>query len=85
MRTGEPTGGLLAQGVPILKVLDGSPASVAGLRSGDVLCTIDDRWITSVADVYHAAAKIPPGRKISVLCKRDGKEVTVLITPSEGI
>ena len=44
--------------MPILKVLDGSPASRAGLTAGDVLCTIDGRWITSIADVYHAAAKV---------------------------
>jgi hypothetical protein len=85
MQLGEPAGGLDMQGVPIAKVLDGSPANIAGLRSGDVLCTIDDRWITSVADVYHAAAKVPSGRKITVLFKRDGKEMTLSITPSEGI
>ena len=67
------------------RVLDGSPASVAGLKAGDVLCTIDGRWITSIADVYHAAAKVPPSRKITVLFKRDGKEMTLSITPSEGI
>ena len=61
LRLGEPTGGLDTHGVPIVTILDGSPASVAGLRSGDVLCTIDDRWITSIADVYQAAAKVTAG------------------------
>ena len=85
LRLGEPKGGLDTLGVPIVTILDGSPASVAGLRSGDVLCTIDNRWITSIADVYQAAAKAPPGRKITVLFQRDGKEMTLSITPSEGI
>ena len=84
LRVGEAAHGLDSQGVPIVKVLDGSPASTAGLKSGDLLCTVDGRWITSIADVYHAAAKVTPGRKINVLINRDGKELTLSITPSDG-
>ena len=85
LRLGTAVGGLESQGVPIDKVLGGSPASLAGLKVGDVLCTIDGRWITSIADVYHAAAKVIPGRKIPILIKRDGKELTLSITPADGI
>ena len=84
LRVGEAAHGLDSQGVPIVKVLDGSPASVAGLKSGDLLCTVDGRWITSIADVYHAAAKVTPGRKIDVVINRDGKELTLSVTPSDG-
>jgi hypothetical protein len=73
------------QGVPIDKILEGSPASDAGLKSGDLICTVDGRWITSIADLYHAAAKVPPGRKITVNVSRDGKELSLSITPSDGI
>ena len=61
LRPGAPAGGLDSTGVPILKVLDGSPASRAGLGAGDVLVTIDGRWITSIPDLYDAAAKVAPG------------------------
>ena len=54
------------QGVAIQKILGGSPAGEAGLKAGDVLSTIDGRWITSIADVYHAAAKVTPGREVTV-------------------
>ena len=84
LRVGEAAHGLDSQGVPIVKVLDGSPASSAGLKSGDLLCTVDGRWITSIEDVYHAAAKVTPGRKIDVLINRDGKELTLSITPADG-
>jgi hypothetical protein len=85
LRVGEPSNGLSSQGVPIVKIFDRSPASIAGLKSGDLLCTVDGRWITSIADVYHAAAKVAPGHKIDVLINRDGKEMTLSITPSDGI
>jgi hypothetical protein len=85
LQVGQKTVRLDSQGVPIVKVLDGSPAGMAGLKPGDLLCTIDGRWITSIEDVYHAAAKVKPGRKIDVLINRDGKEQMLSITPSDGI
>jgi hypothetical protein len=84
LQVGEAAHGLDSKGVPIVKVLDGSPASSAGLKSGDVLCTVDGRWITSIEDVYHAAAKVAPGRTINVLINRDDKELTLSLTPSDG-
>jgi membrane-associated protease RseP (regulator of RpoE activity) len=85
LQVGEPTLGLNSQGAPIVRVLEGSPASTAGLKPGDVLCTVDGRWIASIADVYHAAAKVAPGQKIEVLIIRAGKELTLSITPADGI
>jgi PDZ domain/Aspartyl protease len=74
-----------AQGVAIKQVLEGSPAYRAGLKAGDVLGTIDGRWITSRADVYHAAAKAAPGAVVAVVISRDGKELTVRLKPADGI
>jgi PDZ domain/Aspartyl protease len=85
LQIGVTTARLTSQGVPIVKVLDGSPADMAGLKSGDLLCTVDGRWITSIEDVYHAAGKVKPSHKIDVLITRDGKEQTLSITPSDGI
>jgi hypothetical protein len=73
------------QGVAILKILGKSPAGEAGLMAGDVLSTIDGRWITSIADVYHAAANVTPGREVTTVIKRDGKELTLTIKPADGI
>jgi membrane-associated protease RseP (regulator of RpoE activity) len=84
LRPGAPIAGLDSTGVPILKVLDGSPASRAGLIAGDLLVTVDGRWITSIADVYDAAAKVAPGSEVAIVVSRDGKEVTLSITPSDG-
>jgi membrane-associated protease RseP (regulator of RpoE activity) len=82
---GTPEGGLTSAGVPIKKVLEDSPAARAGLKEGDVLTTIDGRWTTSIADVHAAAAAVEPGKPVSVIVLRDGKELTVVVTPREGI
>lgn len=85
LSVGEPTGGLETKGIPVLKVLSGSPAEAAGLRLGDLITTVDGRWTVSVADAYTAAAAVPAGRSVTILILRDGKEETLKLVPREGI
>jgi hypothetical protein len=84
MRLGKTVGGLDEPGVLITKVLAGSPAERAGMRAGDVLVTLDGRWTTSVADVFHAAATIELGRETTAVIYRDGKEQSLTIHPVDG-
>jgi len=84
IRLGKPTGGLDAPGVPVAAVDGGSPAERGGLRPGDVITTLDGRWTASVADVFAAAADAEPGRAAEVVILRDGKEMTLSVTPAEG-
>ena len=85
LRLAKTTGNINSAGVPIVEVLRSSPAALAGLQPGDVLTTLDNRWTTSVADVYAAAADVQPGRDVSVVILRDGKEQTLTVKPVEGI
>ena len=78
-------GNINSAGVPIVAVLPGSPAALAGLQPGDVLTTLNNRWTTSVADVYAAVADVQPDRDVSVVILRDGKEQTLTVRPVEGI
>jgi S1-C subfamily serine protease len=71
-------------GVPIDAVDDGSPAALGGLKPGDVITTLDGRWTTSILDVFAAAAAAEPGRPAEVVILRDGKELTLAVTPAEG-
>jgi PDZ domain/Aspartyl protease len=71
-------------GVPILTVLPDSPASVAGLKPGDILTTLDGRWTTSVADVYAAAADVVPDKPVDLVVIREGEEKTLALTPRAG-
>lgn len=84
IRLGEPTGGIDVPGVPIAAVVAGSPAEKGGLKAGDVITTLDGRWTASVHDVYAAAADAEPGRAADVVILRDGKEMTLSVTPAEG-
>jgi hypothetical protein len=84
LQLGKPIGGLNSRGVPIVKVLDTSPADRAGFKPGDVLITVDGRWTTSIADVYHAAAEVELGQKVTIVIERDGREMTLTITPVDG-
>lgn len=85
LRLGRPAGGDSAAGVPIEAVLPGSPAAAAGLKAGDVLTAVDNRWTISIADVHAAAADVKPGRSVPVVLLRDGKEQTLTVCPVDGI
>ena len=84
MRLAKPTGGIESPGVPISEVLPNSPAARAGLEPGDVLTTLDNRWTTSIADTYAAAATVPPGRDVSVVILHRGKEQVLTVQPADG-
>jgi hypothetical protein len=71
-------------GVVVTKVHADGPAARAGLKADDRVLTIDGRWADTVADAYLAASLVRPGREVAVVVKRDGKEVTVKVTPTKG-
>jgi PDZ domain/Aspartyl protease len=85
LRLAGPAGTINSPGVPIAEVFPGSPAALADLKPGDVLTTLDNRWTTSVADAYAAAAAVEPGREVRVVILRDGKEQTLMVRPADGI
>lgn len=74
-----------AAGVMVKEVTPGTAAAKAGLKPGDRLLTLDDRWTDTVADCYAAAAAVKPGSTIKAAIKRDGKEMELSITPSSGL
>ncbi|APW61788.1 PDZ domain-containing protein [Paludisphaera borealis] len=73
-----------ADGVPVSEVLADSPALAAGLKPGDVLTSIDDRWTSSIHDVFAAAADVAPGQAVAVVVRRDGKELVLTLRPEDG-
>jgi hypothetical protein len=84
LKLGEPPQNLDAKGVPVAEVRPGSAAEAAGLKGGDILTTLDGRWTLSVTDVYAAAASAEAGRQVPVVVLRNGKELTLAVTPREG-
>ncbi|MFO0891995.1 MAG: PDZ domain-containing protein [Isosphaeraceae bacterium] len=84
LQLGPSEGRLDTPGVPVAKVLPGSPAADAGLRPGDVLTTLDGRWTASSLDVFSAAAGAGPGQDVTLTVLRDGKELTLTVRPARG-
>ena len=71
-------------GVAVTEVYEGTPAAKAGLKVGDRVLTIDGRWTDSLGDAHVAVSLVKPGRKADVTLTRDGKPLTLSITPVVG-
>jgi hypothetical protein len=71
-------------GVRVASVVPDSPAAQAGLKAGDVVTALDDRWTADVHDVYAAAAGVEPGRPAPVAVRRDDQELTLTVRPADG-
>ncbi len=82
---GEPEGGVSSRGVPVTLVVPGSPAEEAGIKVGDVMTTLDGRWTTSPSDAIGAAAGVKPGQATTVVVLRGDDELTLTVTPTDGI
>jgi hypothetical protein len=71
-------------GVAVGEVYEGTPAATAGLKVGDRVLTIDGRWTDTLGDVHVAVSLVKPGRKADVTLTRNGKPMTLSITPVVG-
>jgi Aspartyl protease/PDZ domain len=71
-------------GVTVKKVYADAPMGKAGLKAGDRLLTIDGRWTDSLADAAFATSVVKPGKAVPVVVSRDGKEITLTVTPVGG-
>jgi serine protease Do len=77
LNTDHPTGALVASIIP------NSPAAKAGLQQGDVVVDAGGHKIESVHDLPRLVAATPPGRKLDMTIRRDGKEQTLSATVAE--
>jgi hypothetical protein len=72
-------------GVTVKRVLTGSAAAAGGLKPGDRLLSLDDRWTDSVEECFRAAGHVKPGIPAKAIVKRGDKELTLTITPAAGL
>ena len=72
------------QGAVIIQAQDNTPASKAGLQSGDVITKIEDYNITSVSKLKCYLYKYNPGDKIKLTYNRNGKTQTVTVELSKN-
>lgn len=70
----------LAEGAIVTSPQDGSPASDAGIQSGDVITAVDDQSVKSPKELARLIAGYNPESQIDLKVWRDGKFETVSVT-----
>jgi serine protease Do len=75
-----------AGGALVTQVVEGSPASKAGVQHGDILISVDGRKIKETRDLIDYVSAQGPGKKVELEILRDGKTVrrTVELTERQG-
>jgi len=68
------------EGVLVSSVGDGSPASKAGIKAGDIITSIDGRAVTRGEDVTSAVRAKRAGEEVALGILRDGKPLTIKVT-----
>jgi S1-C subfamily serine protease len=71
------------RGLEVVQLLEGSPASAAGVRAGDVIVELDGRPIEGVGDLQRVMVGEMVGRRVPVGLERDGSIVHVDVVPVE--
>jgi S1-C subfamily serine protease len=71
-----------SRGLEVVQLLDGSPASAAGVRAGDVIVELG-RPIEGVGDLQRVMVGEMVGRPIAVGVERDGSILSLTVTPVE--
>jgi hypothetical protein len=74
-----------APGVTVKEVYPDGPAAQAGLKAGDRVLTLDDRWTDSVADLFTAASSVRPGAAATLRVRRGDEELTLTVRPKAGL
>ena len=77
-----PPGG--TPGVLLAGVRPGGAAEKGGLKRGDILVRLGLHQIGSVEDLMFALNASKPGETVTAIVKRDGHEVRMPVTFTEG-
>jgi putative serine protease PepD len=67
------------KGVQLTQVREGTPASKAGLQSGDVIVRLDGRKVTNASELSQAIDAHRPGDTVSLTYTRNGSTRTVSV------
>ena len=68
----------LGRGVRVVRVVDGSPAEVAGLLPDDILLSLDGSDVTGVKETIEAIQTQEPGTQLLLRISRGGSERTMV-------
>ena len=68
--------------ITIVQILDDSPASLAGVRPGDIVLSVDGITIDTVTQLQETLAR-EPARKVSLEVLRNEEASQIMITPAQ--
>ncbi|MEW6286610.1 MAG: trypsin-like peptidase domain-containing protein [Chloroflexota bacterium] len=71
-------------GVYVMEVVEGSPASKAGLQQGDIITKVGDVAIDENHSYVNTLFTHHPGEQVTLTVVRDGKEMQVQVTLGEA-
>ena len=72
-----------ANGALVGSVMEGEPASKAGMKDGDIIVAVDNKEIEDAAALLRVIADKTPGSKASIKVWRDGKTTELTVTLGE--
>jgi S1-C subfamily serine protease len=78
-----PSYGESTDGLKLDAVREGSPAAAAGLKAGDKIVRLAGRDIRNVYDYTQALSEMKAGQEYEVELLRDGRRLTLKVTPAE--
>ncbi|MEH1924761.1 HhoA/HhoB/HtrA family serine endopeptidase [Nostoc sp.] len=70
------------EGVLLVEIVPRSPASIAGLRVGDVIKSINSQPVTKIEEVQKLVEKSKIGTKLPIEVERNGQIVRVGVQPA---
>ncbi|AFZ28200.1 trypsin-like serine protease with C-terminal PDZ domain [Cylindrospermum stagnale PCC 7417] len=70
------------QGVLLVNIVSNSPASVGGMRPGDVIKSINNQPVTKVEDVQKLVEDSKIGTPIQIQVERDGQITQLTVKPA---
>jgi Do/DeqQ family serine protease len=68
------------KGAYIVAVQENSSAADAGLKEGDIITTINNQIVNSVAELQEQISRYRPGNDIKINYIRDGKNQSIIVT-----
>jgi len=67
------------KGVELSKVYDGSPAAKAGLKEGDIICSVAGHDVSDARELQHVVGTLPLNKTYPVQLIRDGKKQSLSV------
>ena len=70
------------EGVLLVNIIPRSPASAAGLKSGDLLQSINNQTVTKIEEVQRLVGKSQIGIPLEIEVERNGQVISLAVSPA---